>query len=108
MRRGELWFAVGKGDYAEKPRPYLIVQRTDMITPEGSITMMPITSELTDSTIIRARIHPTEKNGLQKVSDVMVDKVQSMKTIRLKQKIGEVEPEIMEAVYQRLRFWLDM
>jgi|APLak6261658528_1056013.scaffolds.fasta_scaffold04342_2 mRNA interferase MazF len=108
MRRGELWLAVGKGDYADKPRPYLILQRTDMLTPEGSITMIPLTGELTDSNLIRTRIHPTEANGLEKTSDIMVDKVQTMKAVRLKQKIGAVEPEIMDSVAQKLRFWLEM
>ena len=108
MQRGELWFAVGKGDFSDKPRPYLIVQRTSMIAPDGSVTMMPLTGELTDSSIIRVRIQPTAANGLQKLSDVMADKIQTMKVIRLKQKIGIAEPEIIDSAMEKLRFWLEM
>ena len=108
MQRGQLWFAVGKGDYADKPRPYLIVQRTSMITAQGSVTLMPLTSDLTDSNIIRVRVQPTAANGLQLPSDVMVDKIQTMKTARLKQKIGMAEPEIIDSAMEKLAFWLEM
>lgn len=108
MRRGDLWFVVGKGDYAEKPRPYLVLQRSDAIRKDGSVTMMPLTGELSESGLIRVRIDPDEKNGLNKPSDIMVDKIQTMKSIRLTKKIGEVSPEIIEHTLQKLRFWLEM
>lgn len=108
MRRGELWYVTGKGDYAEKPRPYMIVQRSEFIVDGGSVTMIPITGELGRLGLIRVRLDPDNVNGLDKSSDIMVDKIQTMKISRLKQKIGEVSPDVLEAVQQKIAFFLGM
>ena len=108
MQRGDLWYVVGKGDYADKPRPYLILQRSELILPDGSITMMPLTGLLTESSLIRVRITPDEHNGLDKPSEIMVDKIQTMKVIRLKQKIGAVTEDVLESVMKKLSFLLEM
>lgn len=61
MRRGDLWHVTGKGDYAEKPRPYLIVQRSELIVDGGSIAMIPVTGELGRLGLIQVRLEPDQR-----------------------------------------------
>jgi len=74
VNRGEIWTAAGGRDYADKPRPIVIVQddRFDA-TNSNSITICAFTSDPTDAPLFRLVVEPSEANGLDTVSRLMVD-----------------------------------
>ena len=71
MKRGEVWTAAGGKDYAGKPRPIVIVQ-DDRFDATSSITICAFTRDPTDAPLFRLVVAPSEANGLEAVSRLMV------------------------------------
>ena len=104
MRRGDLVTIALQGPYG-KPRPALVVQ-SDLFDEHPSVTILPITSELRDAPLFRVSIKPSEANGLQKPSEVMVDKAQSVPREKIGDTFGHVSAEDMLAVSRSLAVFL--
>lgn len=86
--RGELWAAAATG-YAGKPRPVVVVQ-DDRFDSTDSITVALMTTVQADLSLLRVPIHRSELNGLDRDSDVMIDKVMTIPRVRLGQSIGRL------------------
>ena len=104
MRRGDLVTIALQGQYG-KPQPALVV-RSDLFDEHPSVTILPITSELRDAPLFRVPIKPSEANGLQKPSEVMVDKAQSVSREKIGDTFGHVSAEDMLAVSRSLAVFL--
>ena len=104
MRRGDLVTIALQGQYG-KPRPALVVQ-SDLFDEHPSVTILPITSELRDAPLFRVPIKPSEANGLQQPSEVMVDKAQSVPRGKIGDTFGHVSAEDMLAVSRSLAVFL--
>ena len=91
MRRGDLVTIALQGAYG-KPRPALIIQ-SDLFVEHPSVTILPVTSDLRDTPLFRIRINQDEANQLTKLSEVMVDKAQTVP----REKIGETFGRLSEA-----------
>jgi mRNA interferase MazF len=104
MRRGDLVTIALQGDDG-KPRPALIVQ-SDLFDEHPSVTILPVTSELRETPLFRIRVEPNAANGLQKTSDIMVDKAQSVPRERIGDAFGHVSDEQMLAVSRSLAVFL--
>ena len=76
MRRGDLVTVALESDDG-KPRPALVVQ-SDLFGEHPSVTLLPVTCELREAPLFRIRISPDAVNNLQKPSEVMVDKAQTI------------------------------
>ena len=64
--------------------------------------MLLVTGSLVDAPLIRQTIDPTPENGLRKNSQVMVDKVMSVRRDRVGSVIGRVDSASMLAVTRAL------
>jgi mRNA interferase MazF len=104
MRRGDLVTIALQGDYG-KPRPALVIQ-SDLFNAHPSVTILPVTGELRETPLFRIRLEPTPVNGLQKVSQAMVDKVQSVPRERVGPVFGHVGEEDMLAISRSLAVFL--
>ena len=104
MRRGDLVTIALQGDYG-KPRPALIVQ-SDLFHEHPSFTVLPVTGDLRETPLFRVRIEPNPANGLQKASDVMVDKAQSVPRDRVGSVFGHVSEEETLAISRSLAVFL--
>ena len=93
-----------QGDYG-KPRPALIIQ-SDLFHAHPSVTILPVTGELRETPLFRIRLEPTPANGLQKVSQAMVDKAQSVPRERIGNVFGHVGEEDMLAISRSLAVFL--
>ena len=62
-----------QGDFG-KPRPALVIQ-ADAFDALATVTVLPVTSTLVDAPLMRITIEPDARNGLSKPSQVMADKV---------------------------------
>jgi mRNA interferase MazF len=96
MRRGDLVTIALSGDYG-KPRPALVVQ-DDAFDGLTSVTVLRVTSELHDWPLFRITVEATADTGLQKRSQVMVDKAATVPRSRIGQRIGGLDTDTMQAV----------
>ncbi len=104
MKRGDLVTIALQGDYG-RPRPALIVQ-SDLFDEHPSVTVLPVTGELRDVPLFRIRIESQPANNLQRTSEIMVDKVQSVPRERIGEVFGRVTEEQMLAVNRSLAVFL--
>lgn len=81
-----------------KPRPAVVLQADAFIEPLSSILACPITTYLIDAPILRPIIAPTTENGLQQVSQVMVEKISPLRKDVIRQQIGRLGREEMTRV----------
>lgn len=91
MIRGELWTVAG-GVYAARPRPALILQ-DDAFAATDSVTVLPLTSHLLDAPLLRVRIGAGEMSGLDRDSDVMVDKLTTVRRSNVATRVGRLSTE---------------
>ncbi|MCO4238648.1 MULTISPECIES: type II toxin-antitoxin system PemK/MazF family toxin [Micrococcaceae] len=106
MNRGELWTVSG-GTYAQRPRPALIIQ-DDLFAASESITLLPLTSQLTDAPLLRLTVEPGQLTGLERVSQIMVDKLTTVRRANLGLRMGRVDAKTMVAVEQSLAVFLGL
>lgn len=102
--RGHLVTIVLQGDFG-KPRPALIIQ-SDYFDSHPSITVLPVTSDLRDTPLFRILVQPTTANGLQRVSQIMVDKAMTITRDKVGEKFGQLEPETLMEVDRCLALFL--
>ncbi|WP_375640509.1 type II toxin-antitoxin system PemK/MazF family toxin [Bartonella sp. MM55XZML] len=93
--RGSLVTIAMQGDFG-KPRPALIIQ-ANQFSEHTSMTVLPITSTLVDAPLLRITIQPNAKNGLQKPSQVMIDKIMTVRCDKMSSIFGSLkEKEMLE------------
>lgn len=107
MRRGDIWTASGGRDYAGKPRPVVIVQ-DDSFDATTSITVCAFTSDETDAPLIRLLVEPTERNGLQLASRLMVDKITTVPKSKLGERIGRLDDQDIGRLNQAILVFLGL
>jgi len=106
MRRGDIVTVVISGAYG-KPRPALVVQ-SDLFNEHPSVTILPITSHLRETPLFRLDLYPSHKNGLDKPSQVMMDKIQSVPRKQVGSVIGRLDDRKMVEVNRMLAVFLGM
>lgn len=105
--RGDVVIAVFGRDYG-KPRPALVVQSDAFNPTHASMILCPISSEITGLYFARVRVPPSAQNGLELESEIMVDKLATVASQRIRQQIGRLTRAQMETVDRTLRIWLDL
>ncbi len=108
MNRGEIWTVAG-GVYAAKPRPAVIVQ-DDLFDATSSVTVAPMTSTLLDAPLIRIRINGGDGrlSGLDHDSDVMVDKLTTVRRSDLHARVGRLTAEQLVEIERAMMAFLGL
>lgn len=104
MKRGDLVTVAVSGDYG-RPRPALIVQ-ADVFDLHSSVTLLPLTSEMHDTPLFRVTVGPGRGTGLEKRSQVMVDKATTVPRSKIGACIGAIDESTLRSVSQALRVFL--
>jgi mRNA interferase MazF len=104
VTRGDLVVVAMPGDYG-KPRPALVVQSDLFNDSHASITVIPVTSTIVDAPLFRVTVEPSRRNGLRVVSQIMVDKVTTVRRQRLGRVVGHLEEDVMLRVSRALALW---
>ncbi len=104
MMRGDLVTVAMQGDFG-KPRPALVIQ-ADLFEDLGSVTVLPVTSTLVAAPLLRVTVQASAENGLQKPSQVMVDKVITVRRDKLGPVFGHIEADALVAVERCLAVFL--
>jgi mRNA interferase MazF len=103
--RGDLVTAIVPGDFG-KPRPVVIVQADVFTEYHASVTVCPLTTHMTGLRLFRIMVAPDKRNGLNEPSEIMVDKLNSLRRERIGSSIGRLSPLDLRAVDEALRRWL--
>ena len=90
MKRGEIWTGADAAQYAEKPRPVVIIQHAHFDALD-SVTICGFTKDPTDLPLFRILIEPSKLNGLRFPSRIMVDKILTIRKNKLGYRIGRLE-----------------
>lgn len=104
MNRGEVVTVAIQGDLG-KPRPALVIQ-ADVFSETTTVTILPITGEITDAPLLRVGLTPNKKNGLRKPSQIMIDKPTTLKREKVGQRIGVLDSADMIQVDRSLALFL--
>lgn len=102
--RGNLVTIAMQGDFG-KPRPALVIQ-ANQFNQHSSMTVLPITSTIVAAPLLRITLEPSQKNGLHKPSQVMIDKVLTVKRDKVGPAFGQVDADVMLEVERCLAVFL--
>ncbi len=85
IKKGYIVACVISRDYG-KPRPAVVVQ-SNLYKNHSSITVCPLTTDLTDAPAFRLLSTPTKLNGLNLESHIMVDKISAIRSDKIQKKL---------------------
>lgn len=104
MRRGDFVTIAMQGDFG-KPRPALVIQG-DRFDEHDTVTVLLVTSTLVTAPLLRITVQPDAGNGLQKPSQVMVDKAMTVKRDKLGPSFGRIDADALLEVERCLLVFL--
>jgi mRNA interferase MazF len=106
VNRADLVTIALSGDYG-KPRPALVVQ-ADAFNALTSVTVLRLTSELHDWPLFRITVDAGPDTGLQRRSQVMIDKAATVPRSKIGQRIGCLDAATMQVVNAALARFLGL
>jgi mRNA interferase MazF len=108
VNRGDIWTVAG-GVYAAKPRPAVIVQ-DDLFDATSSVAVVPMTSSLLDAPLIRIRISGGDGrlSGLDHDSDVMIDKLTTVRRSNVHTRVGRLTAEQLVEIERAIMAFLGL
>ena len=104
MRRGD-FVTIAMQDDLSKPRPALMIQ-ADQFNEHATVTVLPVTSTLVAAPLLRITVYPNAENGLQKPSQVMVDKAMTVKRDKVGPAFGRIDADALVEVERCLAVFL--
>ena len=107
MTRGEIHSAAAQGPYTGKARPVVVVQ-DDRFDATASVTVCPFTTNPVDAPMVRIPIEPSEENGLERPSSLMIDKVTTVPGSRLGNRLGRLSDDELAQLNRSLMVFLGL
>ena len=107
MKRGDFWTSASGTDYGGKPRPVVIIQHAHFDALD-SVTFCGFTRDPTDAPLFRIAVKPSELNGLEFPSRIMVDKILTAPKSRLGYRIGRLSDADLARLNQALASFLGL
>ena len=107
MTRGEIFTAAARGAYTGKPRPVVVVQ-DDRFDATASVTVCPFTTNPVDAPLVRIRIEPSDNNGLDQPSSLMVDKITTVPRSGLGERLGRLRDDELVQLNRSLTVFLGL
>jgi mRNA interferase MazF len=107
VKRGDIWTVSGGPGYAGKPRPAVVVQE-DRFEATSSVTLCAFTTDPTDAPLMRLVVTPTIRNGLKQTSRLMVDKITTVRKVRMGDRIGRLDDEDLMRLNRAMTVFLGL
>jgi mRNA interferase MazF len=107
VTRGEIHTAAARGAYVGKPRPVVVVQ-DDRFDATASVTVCPFTTNPVDAPMVRIPIEPSDDNGLDRLSSLMVDKVTTVPRSSLGDRLGRLSDDELVQLNRSLMVFLGL
>ena len=93
MKRGDIISVALQGDFG-KPRPALVIQ-SNQFDKTMTVTVLLISSSLVDAPLIRLNIESSDQNCLNKTSQIMIDKIMTVKRDKIGDVLGSIEDKTL-------------
>ena len=100
MKRGDVVLVVLQGELG-KPRPGVIVQ-ADELDAASSTIVCPMSSHIDAANRMRPVVVPTVQNGLLVRTQIMTDKLNTLRHDRVKRVIGTLDSDTCERLNSAL------
>ena len=107
MQRGDIVVCVSNSDYG-KPRPAVIVQADAFNKTHTTLTVCPFTTHVIETPLFRLLLSPNKQNGLKETSQIMIDKITTVKRDKIRQKIGTLTTDQINKLNDAVLMWLDL
>jgi mRNA interferase MazF len=107
LQKGDIILCVMSSDFG-KVRPAIIMQNTDLITTTSTIIACPLTTQINENILNRPIIYADKKSGIKKTSQIMVDKICSIKITRIKSIIGKISKSDLALLNNSIKQWIDV
>jgi mRNA interferase MazF len=107
VTRGEIYTAAARGPYTGKPRPVVVVQ-DDRFDATASVTVCPFTTNPVDAPLVRIPIEPSDDNGLDQLSSLMVDKATTVPRSSLGDRLGRLRDDELVQLNRSLMVFLGL
>jgi mRNA interferase MazF len=104
MRRGDFVTVAIQGEFG-KPMPALVVQ-ANQFDGLATLNVLPVTSTIVDAPLLRITVEPDERNRLARRSQVMIDKIITVRRDKVGPAFGAAGDELMLAVNRALLVFL--
>ena len=104
MKRGDIVGVSAPGGYG-KPRPAVIIQATALTEKDiVSVIVCLISRTMVRAPLFRLTLKPDKDNGLEKKSQIMADKIVTVKHAKIQQTIGQLSEEQLTQLNRTLAF----
>ncbi|MEN8218425.1 MAG: type II toxin-antitoxin system PemK/MazF family toxin [Pseudomonadota bacterium] len=80
--------------------------RKIVMTKTGAVC--PLTTHLINAPLFRLPVEPTDSNGLKSLSQMMLDKISTLKKEKIGKKIGTLEEAQINDLNTAIKLWLDL
>ncbi len=107
ITRGMVVIGAGKGESSRKPRPFLVVQ-SDLFADHGTVSLCPLTSVITGTSLFRVSLEASPETGLLCDSEIQVDRLDTLDRDAIVKIIGTIPITTMTRVDDALRRWLEL
>lgn len=107
LKRGDVVTVAASGDFG-KPRPAVIVQSDAFPEQHESAIVCQMTSTLEDAPDFRVTIQPSPANGLQAISQIMIDKPVTVRRARIGARLGRLDRREVTRLNRALAFVLGL
>jgi mRNA interferase MazF len=107
VTRGDIYTAAARGAYTGKPRPVVIVQ-DDRFDATASVSVCPFTTNAIEAPLVRIQIQPSEQNGLDRPSSLMIDKITTVPRSGLSEQLGRLRDDELLQVNRSLMVFLGL
>ena len=101
MRRGDVVLMVAAGDFG-KPRPGIVVQSDTLGDVTATVLVCPATSDITEKIPLRPIVEAGVMNGLRLRSQIMTDKVMTIRRDRIRRVLGKLDADTIERLDRAL------
>lgn len=106
MKYGDLVTIALQGEFG-KPRPALIIQ-SDLFGEHSTVTVLLLTSSIIEAPLLRVTLEPDGENGLQKISQVMIDKTMTIRREKIGEAFGFANQDVMQNIRRLLAVFLNI
>jgi mRNA interferase MazF len=103
MKRGDVVTVAVAGDYG-KPRPAVVVLTDLLNDTHASVVVCLVTSTVLEAPLLRLTVEPSPRNGLHQRSQIMADKLVTVRRDKIGARIGVLEEETMLGLSRALAF----
>ena len=105
MKRGDIVTVAARGDYG-KPRPAVVIQSNAFIDDHATVLVCPFATTLTEAPLIRIPVEPSQENGLAAPSQIMADKIVTMKRQKIGAAIGQLDNDTLTRLNRTLALFI--